>query len=451
LDKQVSTALQKLYNRQNYDGGWGWWDGQDSDELSSAYVMLGMVEAEDAGYTVSTSVMTNSAAYLRKQLVPLSESHTTQFLNRKAFIMYVMARGGRLRQLDTVKIYELRGHLSLYAKAYLAQAIYLVNAEDERLPVLIGELNDAVKDSREGPNWRETSVDYWNWNTDVRTTAIVVHTLSLIDSENPLLPGAVRWLMSRRTGDHWGSTQSTAWVLMALTRWLSVSGEFDTNFQYAVGLDGEPLGQGFANRSNLTDPVTYRKEIQQALQDEIVYLVIDRNEGAGNLYYSARVETFVPAEEVKALDRGIIVSREYFPVDDPETPIESIQKGELVRGRLTIIVPEDLHYVIINDPLPAGLEALDASLATDAEVPQDITREEFFSRGWGWWWFDYVDRYDEKIVLSADYLPAGTYVFTYLARASTVGEFRVLPVTAWEFYFPDISGRSDGAIFTVLP
>ena len=28
---------------------------------------------------------------------------------------------------------------------------------------------------------------------------------------------------------------------------------------------------------------------------------------------------------------------------------------------------------------------------------------------------------DEKVVLSAQYLPAGTYVYTYLARASTAG------------------------------
>ena len=45
LEEQVSTALQRLYNWQNPDGGWGWWSNQKSDPLTSAYVVLGLVEA----------------------------------------------------------------------------------------------------------------------------------------------------------------------------------------------------------------------------------------------------------------------------------------------------------------------------------------------------------------------------------------------------------------------
>jgi uncharacterized protein YfaS (alpha-2-macroglobulin family) len=59
--------------------------------------------------------------------------------------------------------------------------------------------------------------------------------------------------------------------------------------------------------------------------------------------------------------------------------------------------------------------------------------------------------FDEKVVLSAEYLPSGTYVFTYLARASTAGTFQVIPVTAQEFYFPDVAGRGDGSVFVVKP
>jgi len=53
------------------------------------------------------------------------------------------------------------------------------------------------------------------------------------------------------------------------------------------------------------------------------------------------------------------------------------------------------------------------------------------------------------VVLSAQYLPSGTYVYTYLARASTAGTFRVIPTTASEFYFPDVAGRGAGSLFVV--
>ena len=119
--------------------------------------------------------------------------------------------------------------------------------------------------------------------------------------------------------------------------------------------------------------------------------------------------------------------------------------------RLTVVVPDDLHYIVINDPLPAGLEAIDASITTDTAVPTKYTVQDYNERGYGWWYFDHTELRDEKVVLSADYLPAGTYVYTYLARASTAGTFNVIPTTASEFYFPDVGGRGAGSKFVVKP
>ena len=35
-------------------------------------------------------------------------------------------------------------------------------------------------------------------------------------------------------------------------------------------------------------------------------------------------------------------------------------------------------------------------------------------------------------------------------RATTPGAFQVLPTTAYEMYFPDVFGRSAGALFRVM-
>jgi uncharacterized protein YfaS (alpha-2-macroglobulin family) len=52
-------------------------------------------------------------------------------------------------------------------------------------------------------------------------------------------------------------------------------------------------------------------------------------------------------------------------------------------------------------------------------------------------------------VLFATYLPRGTYEYTYQIRASLPGRFLVMPTTAYEMYFPEVWGRSDGGVFTV--
>ena len=119
--------------------------------------------------------------------------------------------------------------------------------------------------------------------------------------------------------------------------------------------------------------------------------------------------------------------------------------------RLTIVAPAALRYVVIDDPLPAGLEAIDTSLKNSPTPSEPLgyrwDRADYY--GWGWWFFEHAQLRDEKLVLSTSYLPAGTYTYTYLARASTPGVFRVIPTTAQEFYFPEVYGRSAGGLFVV--
>jgi uncharacterized protein YfaS (alpha-2-macroglobulin family) len=159
----------------------------------------------------------------------------------------------------------------------------------------------------------------------------------------------------------------------------------------------------------------------------------------------------LPVEAIEPLDQGVSLSRQYYALDDSRTPITEIQRGDLVRVRLTVVAPAAVHYIVVDDPLPAGFEAVDSTILTDTAVPAAYTLTDYQQRGWGWWYFSHIELRDEKVVLSADYLPAGTYVYTYLARASTAGTFQVIPPTASEFYFPDVGGRGAGSVFEVKP
>ncbi len=49
LTEGVGLALQRLYNEQHYDGGWGWWVSDESDAYLTAYVLQGLLEAHRAG------------------------------------------------------------------------------------------------------------------------------------------------------------------------------------------------------------------------------------------------------------------------------------------------------------------------------------------------------------------------------------------------------------------
>ncbi|HET8624240.1 MAG TPA: hypothetical protein VFM14_11795, partial [Gemmatimonadales bacterium] len=141
----------------------------------------------------------------------------------------------------------------------------------------------------------------------------------------------------------------------------------------------------------------------------------------------------------------------------------------LVRVRLRITVPADRAFVILDDALPAGLEAVDLSLRTvggipgpgvadsGAEEPSDGTAAQGWPFRWaygGWdagWWtpFDHREMRDDRVVFFATALWRGSYTATYVARATTPGRFVRPPAHAEEMYNPAVFGRSDGGVFEV--
>lgn len=451
LDQQVNDALQRIYAYQLYDGGWNWWRGPESDPYMTAYVVYGLLETQKSGYPVSDVVLANGLNYLKNNLPYLNHNAPAWERNRQAFILYVLAVGDELSsgasQLNY--LYENNDRMSLYGKAYLAQTLHLFNPQDERIASLLSDLQAGATLSASGVHWEEDFRDYHNWNSDIRTTAIVLNTYVQIDPENPIAANAVRWLMVNREGNRWASTQDTTWSLIALVNWLSQQGEFNPQYNYAIGLNGETLNEGKTDPQRLTETAELKIELETMLEDETNFLVISRGSGDGNLYYTAFLNAEMNVPDVKPVEQGIFIMREYFALDDDETPVTSADMGDLLHARLTIVAPSALYYLAVDDPLPAGFEAVDATLQTDTTVPSTITISGLMERGWGWWYFNNVQIQDEKISFAANYLPAGTYVYTYLVRASNRGTFNVIPPSAFEFYFPDVSGHGAGSTFVV--
>jgi uncharacterized protein YfaS (alpha-2-macroglobulin family) len=330
----------------------------------------------------------------------------------------------------------------------------MIDPDDPRLDTFISDFINSAILTATGVHWVEEWRDYWNWNTDLRTTSIVLSTLITLDPDNQLNVNAVRWLMTNRVDGHWRSTQETAWTLLTLNNWIVATGELSANYDWAVGLNGERLGDGTANEETIRETHVLAADISALFVDEVNRLTVARDDGLGNLYYTAHLNAYLPVDKIEPLDRGIVISREYYNTSESdEIPVYQAEQGEILLARLTLVVPADLYYVIIDDPLPAGLEAVDQSLeiSPDITAPEHYDFDSIWQGGWGWWHFDHLELRDERVVISADFLPAGTYVYTYLVRASTPGTYFVIPPTAQEFYFPEVYGRGAGGRFVIQP
>jgi uncharacterized protein YfaS (alpha-2-macroglobulin family) len=279
---------------------------------------------------------------------------------------------------------------------------------------------------------------------------------------------AVRWLMTARKQGHWETTQETAWSIMALTDYMVATGELQANYDFQVSLNGKELGQGTVTTQDVDQTRRLVATIEDLVRDETNHIVLRRSAAQvqpltettpmagldqGQLYYSMYLRYYLPVEDVRALDRGIVVSRQYALLDAPNQPVDTATVGDVLRVKLTLIAPNDLHYLVVEDPLPAGSEALDISLKTTRTAYQEpeVTDPHGLPSGRApyWSYFAESELHDEKIVLFATYLGKGTYEYTYLIRASVPGRFLTMPTQAYEMYFPEVYGRSDGTVFTI--
>ena len=127
--------------------------------------------------------------------------------------------------------------------------------------------------------------------------------------------------------------------------------------------------------------------------------------------------------------------------------------GELVRVDIYVSLPTARHFVVVDDPVPGGLEPVNRDLANTSVV--DGEAGDFRSSG-GAWWYNFDDwrgfgysrwsfyhrelRHD-AVRFFSDYLPAGNYHLSYSAQAIAAGEFKVAPVHSEEMYDPDVFGK----------
>ncbi len=313
LAYQVGIGVQRLTSRQNADGGWGYWPGEESSPFITAYVLWGLHTADSLGYTVPERTLSSAVDYLEQQFVAQKDVKANWQLNELAFINFVLSEMGQGDPGRASTLYDVRERLAYYGQALLAMTLANIaqqnGAPDERVRTLLDDLVGAAEISATGASWHEREVDLPTLNTDVRSTSIVLAALVRLEPDQPILPQVARWLMSARTAGRWSTTQENAWATIALTDWLAASNEMAGNYEWTAQLNGNELGHGVVTSENLTQTTTLRTDIAELLRDQTNLLQINRTGGeaadSGHLYYTTHLRYYLDALAIQPRDRGI--------------------------------------------------------------------------------------------------------------------------------------------------
>jgi uncharacterized protein YfaS (alpha-2-macroglobulin family) len=258
-----------------------------------------------------------------------------------------------------------------------------------------------------------------------------------------------------------------AWAMIALNEAMIGFGDLNADFTFNATLNGGPLANGDVSGNQVLTPIHSPVPLELLSPNSPNLLTITRDDGLGRLYYNATLKVNRPVEDVEPLDSGMQIERAYCSITrrnaDAQgcTALSTVQlaSNRTITAQLTLTLPHDSYYVMVEDFIPAGTEILNRNLktsqqgieSTDVQVEVQFDEKDPFINGWGWWLFHDPQIRDDSILFSADYLPAGTYILTYTLIPLQAGEYRVLPAHAWQSFFPEVQGTSAGTVFDIRP
>lgn len=474
-DEVAHETVRALAALQAPDGGFRFWTTSPcaAPDVSS-WATLALHRAKELGYPVEEQALKQARRFLLEHVAADKLPACGTGVRRaepeeRIFALWVLARLGAPANSFLEGLYQSRAGLALDARAMLTDAYVLGGSEaatHARTRTLLQEVMNAARESARGVHFADDALGRWGsaWSSDVRTTAIVLMLLTDAQTEHPFVDKAARWLQGARSGGRYRTTQEAAFALMAITELVRAREREAPDFEATVALGPEALvRERFQGRS--LDIVTTTIPLR-ALGTAPAPLVFEKS-GAGRLSYTATL-TYAKAEMPSTpLDAGMAVQRWFEPLAlaPGSGQVRRVRAGELVRIKVRVATSSERRFVAVDVPLPAGLEIVDASLASagraaliaedgaDAFVGADGDQGVGDDDAWAgapWTPFQHVERRDDRAVFFADVLPPGVHTASVVARATTIGTFVLKPATAEEMYAPEVFGRSDGGRFVVL-
>jgi len=450
LDAAVAADLAGLSALQNDDGGWAWWQrGRPSEPWITVTVAHALVLAQQAGYPVDQTRLDRALGYLAaiEQFLPPDWPDSVKWTVR-AYAIYVLGEADRGDPAQAAALYAEAGDaLELDALAWLWPSVddAATRAEIER--TFLTRAVDTAGAVTFATDYGDDA--YLIAHSDWRTDGIALDALITQAPASDLIPKVVAGLLGGQTRGRWNNAYENALILVALNRYFGTFEDVTPDFVARAWLGDEYVSEhAFQGRS--TDRAHTLVPMQQLLDTAgaggAAPLIL-QNDGVGRMYYRLGLRYAPESLVLDPRDEGFVVDRVYEPVDDPGDVTRDadgtwhIRAGALVRVRLTMVADAVRTHVALVDPLPAGLEAVNPELPVGQTVPPP---ESEVRPGWWWWdsWYEHQNLGDDRVEAFAAWLPGGTYEYTYVARATTPGEFVTPPARAEQIYAPEVFGRS---------
>lgn len=465
LDEAIKVGLSKLYQNQNYDGGFSFWQEGKSNFYVTLEVIKTLSKLKEAGVEIDQQVLDHAIGYVFGSLSDNSYAsyYPYNYINPRidlintisvlSEIKYTIPEGILSKIAELVKDEkflndDLNNH-DLIRLAIILERLNFPYGDKEKVYKLI--TNRIKIDSRGAFVPVNKKANWYAFETPIKNTSLYLKLIILRNERSPLTEKMIRWIFhsQNQTGD-WGSTQNTLAVIDALSDYLNWTEEYKANFELEIKLNDKLKQKEVFTPENAFEIKSLIIPLKEMLVDRLNSVALLKKDKLGtknSLYYDMELLYYLKSKDLSSRDEGFTILRGFYKLDDKkaEKRIFEVNAGEILRARIKIIVPKERRFVAIEDRIPAGMEIVNLDLATEQKSLR-LQEKELKGRELE---PSFKEIRDDRLFLFIENLSPGVYEYEYFVRALNKGKYLQLPSKVWEMYFPENFGRTETNYFLI--
>ncbi len=421
IPTNIKAAINRLKTFQTSNGGFAYWPGQSSvNHWGTNYGTHFLLEAKALGYQVPESMLNNLVKFQKKTAKLWSPrqadfgfySATSQQLNQ-AYRLYTLALAGE-PDMSSMNRLRAREDLKLQARWRLAAAYALAGKDNISKELTAGQ---------------QTSIDEYQelsytFGSNVRDQAMILETLTLMENDERV-GTMVQDLSKSLSSQRWYSTQTTAYSLLAIAKFVGIS-ETDNNFAFNYQVNGarkvDASSKNPVIQVDLGDPKAKENQLQFTNR-------------SNNKLFARIISSGQPRPGLeKGSSNDLTMTVAFKNTDGSDLEPSNLPQGKDFIAEVTVRHPKTrlIRYdeLALTQTFPSGWEIINRRM--DGLSGADQSR------------FDYQDIRDDRVDTFFDLRPDASATYRVLVNAAYQGRFYLPAVACGAMYDNTISAFRPG-------
>lgn len=421
IDKNIKAGIERLKLFQTANGGMSYWAGQyDSDDWGSSYAGHFLLEAEAKGYALPPGLIDNWKRYQRNMAnswSPRGTSHGYYYSSydlEQAYRLYTLALA-KAPELGAMNRLKEHDKLSVAAKWRLAAA-YAKAGQPEVAKKLIAGLPYTVTPYREMG---------YSYGSNDRDEAMILETLTLLNEKVKAGP-VVKSVSKALSSGYWMSTQTTAYCLIAVSKFATAGGAASKEMKYNVKINNNaPIAL------NTKLPV---KQIDMMLKGAAPGTVSVTNNGTGIMFARIILEGIPETGDQTDVDNDLKVAVNYTNMQGGNIDVSKLEQGSDFIAEVQITNPGtrgEYLQMALSQIFPSGWEIHNVRM--DEAV--SVIKSDYPT---------YQDIRDDRVYTYFNISPYKTSTFRIVLNAAYVGRYYLPTIYCEAMYDNTINSRKPG-------